>query len=301
MSDISKGYVKFLKGTPTAYNNLRTKDKDTFYFVCEKDATVGKLYLGNILVTNATNPEGIVDYLSELKDVDTSGVENKNVLGYDAKKQKWVPMSFEEAQKISVMQGATNITDGIEGLVPAPKAGQENLFLRGDGQWSSVDSLKEIQANDIIGLSEWIADNQDNINGLYPTDDALKLSQIEDGAQVNTINEVSSDFIITENKALQLNTLPPSKIEGLTQNIEKINILQIQVNNLVENSQGIADLKSVVNQLSQEKIPYIETKITNLEEALNKEKIEIQLIKQNLVEVPNKYVSKVDFNAVVGD
>lgn len=33
------------------------------------------------------------------------------------------------------MTGATDSTDGISGLVPAPVAGQQNLFLKGDGTW----------------------------------------------------------------------------------------------------------------------------------------------------------------------
>lgn len=36
----------------------------------------------------------------------------------------------------SVMEGATTSTDGEEGLVPAPSAGDENKFLRGDGRWA---------------------------------------------------------------------------------------------------------------------------------------------------------------------
>lgn len=38
----------------------------------------------------------------------------------------------------SVMEGATASTDGEEGLVPAPLAGDENKFLRGDGTWVEV-------------------------------------------------------------------------------------------------------------------------------------------------------------------
>ena len=38
----------------------------------------------------------------------------------------------------SVMEGATDQTDGVEGLVPAPLAGDENKFLRGDGTWAEV-------------------------------------------------------------------------------------------------------------------------------------------------------------------
>ena len=66
-------YVKFLRGTPTAYNNLTVKDSDTLYFVSEKDSTTGKLYLGNVLIAGSLNESNLVDYLSELQDVDTSG------------------------------------------------------------------------------------------------------------------------------------------------------------------------------------------------------------------------------------
>ena len=31
-------YVKFMRGTPTAYDNLRTKEADTLYFISETDA-----------------------------------------------------------------------------------------------------------------------------------------------------------------------------------------------------------------------------------------------------------------------
>jgi hypothetical protein len=55
-----------LRGTPTAYNNLSVKDTDTIYFIAEKDATKGKLYLGNVEISGSLNEEGLVDYLSEL-------------------------------------------------------------------------------------------------------------------------------------------------------------------------------------------------------------------------------------------
>ena len=66
-------YVKFLRGTPTAYNNLAVKDVDTLYFISEKNSTTGKLYLGSVLIAGSLNESNLVDYLSELQDVDTSG------------------------------------------------------------------------------------------------------------------------------------------------------------------------------------------------------------------------------------
>ena len=38
------------------------------------------------------------------------------------------------------MTGATADKDGTSGTVPAPKSGQENLFLRGDGTWADLSS-----------------------------------------------------------------------------------------------------------------------------------------------------------------
>jgi hypothetical protein len=86
MADILANYVKFLRGTPTAYNNLTTKDTDTIYFVAEKDATTGKLYLGNVCIAGSLNEEGLVDYLSELQDVDTAGAVQNSLLGFDGTK-----------------------------------------------------------------------------------------------------------------------------------------------------------------------------------------------------------------------
>ena len=57
----------------------------------------------------------------------------------------------------SVMEGATDQTDGEEGLVPAPLAGDENKFLRGDGTWVEVSGgASYIEGNgiELIGTTE---------------------------------------------------------------------------------------------------------------------------------------------------
>ena len=153
-------YVKFLRGTPTAYHNLSHKDDDTLYFVAEKDATVGKLFLGNVEISHCLNEEGVVDYLSELKDVETSGVINRNLLGYDSKLQKWVPMSINDLVHISIMVGSTSTSDGIAGLVPAPKSGDETKFLSGDGNWTHVS------ANALTDLNAWVEAQRNTVPGL---------------------------------------------------------------------------------------------------------------------------------------
>ena len=46
-------------------------------------------------------------------------------------------------------KGATEITDGESGVVPAPIAGQQNMFLRGDGRWATPEDTIYGLANDI--------------------------------------------------------------------------------------------------------------------------------------------------------
>ena len=65
----------------------------------------------------------------------------------------------------------------------------------------------------------------DKIEGsrLITNEEIEKLSGIETGAQVNVINSVSTDFTISEDKELQLNTISQDKIIGL------VNILNTKV------------------------------------------------------------------------
>lgn len=50
LNSILGNFVKFVRGTPTAYNNLQQKNPDTLYFITEDNAPSGKLYLGNKLI-----------------------------------------------------------------------------------------------------------------------------------------------------------------------------------------------------------------------------------------------------------
>lgn len=54
---------------------------------------------------------------------------------------------------VSVMEGATDQTDGEEGLVPAPLAGDENKFLRGDGTWKAIPAATTYLDSDGIAFN----------------------------------------------------------------------------------------------------------------------------------------------------
>lgn len=145
-------YVKFMRGTPTAYENLRLKEEDTLYFISESDAVTGKLYIGNKLVNAEMSQTDFKVYLNKLEDVDISGAKQNDLLGYDEVSQKWIPVSIDSVMEIPIMTGATANQNGKKGLVPAPIVGDENKFLRGDGSWVTIQqgtSLKYKKVNSI--------------------------------------------------------------------------------------------------------------------------------------------------------
>ena len=125
-------YVKFFRGTPKAYANT-VKNSDTLYFVSESDSNVGSLYLGSKLIS------GEINSLTELEDILLSEqLSDGSILVYDESQSSWVNKTIVEA--VGLMTPATAETVGGYGLVPAPGAGEQNYFLRGDGTWAPIEA-----------------------------------------------------------------------------------------------------------------------------------------------------------------
>ena len=146
-------YVKFLRGTPTAWDNIDTKDPDTLYFIAAEGAEVGKLYLGEKLIADGETAE--INSLGELTDVVLSaGIPNGAVLAYDQTRGIWRETLLESilSEILGLMQGATANTNGASGLVPQPMAGQQDLFLRGDGQWADPTTALSQTVSDLDAL-----------------------------------------------------------------------------------------------------------------------------------------------------
>ena len=67
---------------------------------------------------------------------------NKTVLD-----QTTANYTIEEKEKLASLEpcedfvGATPTENGEHGLVPAPLAGQESYYLRGDGTWAAIENL----------------------------------------------------------------------------------------------------------------------------------------------------------------
>lgn len=185
-------YVKFLKGSPEAYQNCE-KNEDTLYFIYTNGSTTGRLYLGNILISNGATedgpiPENVIDELSELLDVDVTLKQKGQVLGFDG--SKWVPMTLPEAVSGSIMKGATATTAGEAGYVPAPQAGDENKFLRGDGTWADVPTIE-------VDLDEYAKKTEVETMLDELDDDFVNASEVE---AINTkIAELEGEHDVMQN------------------------------------------------------------------------------------------------------
>ena len=158
------GYVKFVRGTPAAWASITTKDPDTLYFIAEVGAVKGVLYLGDRIITGEDQTFSIRDLTDVLI---SENVSTNSLLIYDG--ERWVNQSALEiiSTYIDEMDGATEEQDGSTGLVPAPKAGEHNFFLRGDGTW--VNPTAELQQS-VQGLDTKVKSLDTTIGNLVGTD-----------------------------------------------------------------------------------------------------------------------------------
>ena len=148
MADNSIHYVKFYRGSTTAFELLKTNnrlDSDTLYFVyTNANATKGLLYLGDKLISGSVDGSGSVltdIALEDLVDVtiNDASLANYQILVYED--DEWVNKSLSEIIEtaVSVMEGPTLVSPGKSGLVPQPRVGDDTKFLRGDGTWASIN------------------------------------------------------------------------------------------------------------------------------------------------------------------
>ena len=136
-------YVKFMRGSMTAFNKIPPKDRneDTLYFITDVDNNVS-LYLGNKLISSGEVDINLNNFsLDSLLDVSISnGLENNTLLIYkitDDGEGIWTNIPFNDDSLRFI--GANSVSSGRAGFVPPPpEAGMTNLFLRSDGQWASI-------------------------------------------------------------------------------------------------------------------------------------------------------------------
>lgn len=140
-------YVKFLRGSTTAWNNLLATpnaiDDDTLYFIYDQsnNPTEGTLYLGRKLISGIGNGIGNIN-INDIGDIyiDDQTLADKQILTYNDTTNQWqnVSLSTIISTAVSEFVGASANQDGMSGLVPGPRAGDEGKFLRGDKTWATI-------------------------------------------------------------------------------------------------------------------------------------------------------------------
>ena len=243
-------YVKFLRGTPAAYAALTPKDDDTLYFVSERNADRGVLYLGEKLIsgslTGSTTLEDLTDTLI------SSGVSAGSLLYFNG--TNWIDKPLSEIFEIIVgsMTGATATTNGAAGLVPVPMAGQQNLYLKGDGTW----------ADPTAALSATVTTLVDQVGTLIGNDTGKSAREIasEEVAKVvngapaalDTLKEIAdyisehADVAEFEQRIEDLETAVNDPSTGL---LHRTEVIEITINSM---SSALQDLAATDASLAQD-------------------------------------------------
>lgn len=145
---LNNNYVKFVRGSATAWAALTEKSADTLYFITtygdNNEILKTEMYLGEQLISDGAIEQAPVNVqlaLKELTDVDIADsivLEDGMFLGYNATTGQWEPRTQTEVT-VDTMTGASSSTAGAAGLVPAPAAGDEKKVLTGDGNWTELN------------------------------------------------------------------------------------------------------------------------------------------------------------------
>lgn len=160
-------YVKFMRGTPKAFSQLAIKDLDTLYFIAEKDATSGRLYLGDKELI-CDNHEASVAFLRDLLDVNLpeniGELVDGQVLTYDVASESWVArtpsavaeVKFDNNQFVTNAKGELSLIN----FENAPSGAQLTKSADGSLIWVLPD------AETVEGLSELVAILREDVDNL---------------------------------------------------------------------------------------------------------------------------------------
>lgn len=227
-------YVKFLRGTPTAWAKIpeADKDKDTLYFISATDGRTGQLYLGPKLIIGEISN---INNIGDLQDVLISeDITANNILIYDDHQQKWINKPIFEvlSQIVTIMVGAKDDANGLSGLVPPPKAGDNKLYLRGDATWANPTAAVELVLDTLVGK-----DTGKSIREISK-EEVLK---VVDGAseKFDTFKEIetwiennhnASDIIKLDNRVTKLEGTVGDSTKGLVKDVTDLKTFSEKVN-----------------------------------------------------------------------
>ena len=112
------------------------------------------------------------------------------------------------------MVGATASTDGTGGLVPAPSAGDQNKYLRGDGTWANPTSTLQTIVTNLIG-----SDAGKTIRTIASEEASSAVASVIDNAPAafDTLKEIA-DWIQSNTSAADIITLD-NRVDSLEEEV----------------------------------------------------------------------------------
>lgn len=262
-------YVKFVRGTVTAWNQLRAASQvydDTLYFIYESaDATTGSLYLGTKLIGGTSS--GGANSLADLTDVIVSEISNKNILIYNG--VSWINGTVEDVINLNTSTLEIDSTGAISiaGFTQAEVGTIPQKDSSGNITWVAPGNLSEI--TNINNQLQNIY-NKEEVNNLIASVNHLSYKK------VGSLDEVNKD---ATDASRYIYLVPTGNLSGnlydeymvIDNQLEPVGSWEVNLNNYITNDQLTAVLGNyITTNTFNTKVGEIETSINTLIEFKNK-------------------------------
>ena len=261
-------YVKFVRGTVTAWNQLRAASQiydDTLYFIYESaDATTGSLYLGTKLIGGTGS--GGANSLADLTDVIVSEISNKDILIYSG--GSWINGTIEDIINLNTSTLEIDSTGAITiaGFTEAEVGTIPQKNSSGKITWVAPGNLSEI--TNINNQLQNIY-NKEEVNDLIASVNHLSYKK------VGSLDEVNKD---ATDASRYIYLVPTGNLSGnlydeymvIDNQLEPVGSWEVNLNDYITNDKLTAVLKDYITvNTFNTKVGEIETSINSLVEFKN--------------------------------
>ena len=128
------------------------------------------------------------------------------------KNGEWIDFSLPVA--IPTMTGASSSTNGSEGLVPAPSAGDQDKYLKADGTWGAIN----VSNDGVRSIASGSSNGTISVNTNGTTSD-VAVTGLGSAAYTNssayaTSSHIHSDYVSTSDVANSANKIPRYNADG---------------------------------------------------------------------------------------
>ena len=261
-------YVKFVRGTVTAWNQLRAASQvydDTLYFIYESaDATTGSLYLGTKLIGGTGS--GGANSLADLTDVIVSEISNKDILIYSG--GSWINGTIEDIINLNTSTLEIDSTGAITiaGFTQAEVGTIPQKDSSGNITWVAPGNLSEI--TNINNQLQNIY-NKEEVNNLIASVNHLSYKKVGSLEEVNKDATDASRYIYL---------VPTGNLSGnlydeymvIDNQLEPVGSWEVNLNDYITNDELTSVLENyITTDAFNTKVGEIETSINSLVEFKN--------------------------------